>query len=333
MASAFSTLFRPEALDARAGIRKIGPRDCLAALREGLDDFIAMPTHPVFIGIFYALAEIALVGLTSFGNALHLVFPFAAGFRAAGAVLRRRPLRDEPGGAKPACPCRGGMRSRCSARRRCPRSSHCRQSSGCSPSSPPGSASPTCSTAGCAGPEAAAALSFISDVLTTGRGWTLIVVGGVVVCCSATLALYQHHLVSAAAGAGHAHRSRIVASLRTARDNPARNWLWGLIVATALVLGSIPLFPSWALASWCPVLGHATTFSTGGRSRATRRTRFRSKSRAPEVANSIRFVWIFVDALDFVRQGMARPRNHSTRPACRLRAQTRRNSRPQYTQI
>jgi uncharacterized membrane protein len=46
------------------------------------------------------------------------------------------------------------------------------------------------------------------------------------------------------------------ASLRTARENPLGVAQWGLIVATGLVLGSLPLF--FGLAVVMPVLGHAT---------------------------------------------------------------------------
>jgi hypothetical protein len=83
MASAFHVNFGPDAL-APVELRKIGPRDCFAALREGLDDFVAMPTHVAFLGLFYVLGGIALAALSSFGNALQLVFPFAAGFALVG---------------------------------------------------------------------------------------------------------------------------------------------------------------------------------------------------------------------------------------------------------
>ena len=45
-------------------------------------------------------------------------------------------------------------------------------------------------------------------------------------------------------------------SLRVAARNPAAMALWGLTVATLLVLGSIPLFVG--LAVVMPILGHAT---------------------------------------------------------------------------
>ena len=48
----------------------------------------------------------------------------------------------------------------------------------------------------------------------------------------------------------------IEASLRTARENPSAVALWGLIVAAALVLGSLPML--FGLAVVLPVLGHST---------------------------------------------------------------------------
>jgi uncharacterized membrane protein len=70
MASAFHVYFGPEALKAPPKVRRMAPRDCFAALSEGIDDVLAMPTYPVFLGLFYALAGIVLVSLTSFTNAL-----------------------------------------------------------------------------------------------------------------------------------------------------------------------------------------------------------------------------------------------------------------------
>jgi uncharacterized membrane protein len=37
--------------------------------------------------MFYALAGVTLVSLSSFGNALHLAFPFAAGFALVGPFV------------------------------------------------------------------------------------------------------------------------------------------------------------------------------------------------------------------------------------------------------
>jgi uncharacterized membrane protein len=48
----------------------------------------------------------------------------------------------------------------------------------------------------------------------------------------------------------------ILASLKTVRKNPVMMALWGLIVAAALIIGSIPFFIG--LAVVMPILGHAT---------------------------------------------------------------------------
>ena len=103
----------------------------------------------------------------------------------------------------------------------------------------------------------AAALPFLADVLTTGRGWTLIVVGCLVGFGFAVLALCLSVvsfplMLDRDVGLVPA----VVASLRTARDNPGAVALWGLIVAAALILGSVPLFIGLAIVM--PVLGHAT---------------------------------------------------------------------------
>jgi len=84
MTSAFHVYFGPEALAAPPQVRQIGPHDCFSALREGVDDFLAMPTYPAFVGVFYAVAGIALVAMSSFTSALQLVFPLAAGFALIG---------------------------------------------------------------------------------------------------------------------------------------------------------------------------------------------------------------------------------------------------------
>jgi len=85
--SAFHVYFGPEALAATPRVRRIGPEDCFSALKEGLDDFFSMPTYPVFVGLFYAVAGIALFAMTSLGNALHLAFPLAAGFALIGPFV------------------------------------------------------------------------------------------------------------------------------------------------------------------------------------------------------------------------------------------------------
>jgi uncharacterized membrane protein len=302
MASTFHVYFGPEALDTRVRLRRIEPRDCIAALREGYDDFVTTPTHGVFVAIFYSIAGIALVGLSSFRNALHLVFPFAAGFALLGPFfavgLYELSRRREAGLS-------ASWRDAFAVFR--------------SPALPSIIALGVGLLAVFAiwidiahflyrwlyGPiPPTAALPFLTDVLTTGRGWTLIVVGCLIGFCFAALVL----CVTVVSFPLMLDRDvglvpAVAASLGTARDNPAAVALWGLIVAAALVLGSLPLFIG--LAVVIPVLGHATW-------RLYRRAVERDPAhevpiKAPSAAGLreapvFRFVWVFLDMLQFLRQ-------------------------------
>jgi uncharacterized membrane protein len=87
MASAFQEYFGPDALRRPLKVRKIEPRDCFAALAEGFDDVLTMPTYPAFVGLFYALAGVTLVSLSSFANAVQLAFPLAGGFALVGPFV------------------------------------------------------------------------------------------------------------------------------------------------------------------------------------------------------------------------------------------------------
>ena len=255
MASTFHVYFRANGLAAPLKLRRIEPADCFAALAEGFNDALEMPTYPAFLGLFYALAGVTLVSLSSFANALQLAFPLAAGFALIGPFVaiglyqmsRRRELGLET-----------NWRDSFAVLR--------------SPALPSvlahglllfaifvawiGAAQLVYVHIYSADPPAAA-ISFLRDVLTTGRGWLLIVVGGAIGFCFAALTLCLSvisfplmldrdvGLVSA-----------LGASLRLARENPAAVSLWGAIVAASLVVASIPLFVGLAVAM--PTLGHAT---------------------------------------------------------------------------
>ena len=84
MLSDFHVYFGRDALTARPVLRKLSAHDCFAALAEGFDDFRAMPSHVVFLGVLYALGGVAIASMGSFANALELIFPFAAGFALVG---------------------------------------------------------------------------------------------------------------------------------------------------------------------------------------------------------------------------------------------------------
>src|SRR5208283_1903997 len=255
MTSTFHVYFGPDAFEAPIEVRRIRTSDCFAALREGLDDFLATPTHPAFIGIFYALAGVALAALSSFGSALQLIFPLAAGFALVGPFfavgLYELSRRREAGYAASWRDAFAVLRS---------------------------PALPSVIALGffllvifglwigtaqylyvsLYGPKApAAALPFLREVLTTGRGWKLMVEGCLIGFCFAALALCISVvsfplMLDRDVGLAPA----IVASVRLTRRNPGPVALWGLIVAAALVAGSLPLFVG--LAVVMPILGHAT---------------------------------------------------------------------------
>jgi len=98
---------------------------------------------------------------------------------------------------------------------------------------------------------------FLSEVLTTSKGWTLIMLGNAAgfifaVVVLATTVIAFPLLLDRDVGAVAA----VVASIRATIANPVPVLLWGLIVAALLVIGTIPVFAGLALV--IPILGHAT---------------------------------------------------------------------------
>jgi len=98
---------------------------------------------------------------------------------------------------------------------------------------------------------------FISDVFTTSQGWTLIVVGGgigavIAIMVLAISVVSLPMLLDKNVSASQA----VQTSVRNASVNPVMMSTWGLIVVGLLILGSIPFFIG--LAVVLPVLGHAT---------------------------------------------------------------------------
>ena len=141
-------------------------------------------------------------------------------------------------------------------------------------------------------------------MLTSARGWLLIVLGGLIGLCFAVLALCVSVisfplLLDRDVGLVPA----VVASMRLARENPFTIALWGLIVAAALVIGSLPLFLGLALVM--PVLGHATW-------RLYRRAVQRDPAQEVPItdwrgsdlaeAQALRPFWVSLDLQDFLRR-------------------------------
>ncbi|WP_293802164.1 DUF2189 domain-containing protein [uncultured Bosea sp.] len=65
-------------------IKAITTRDLLEALRRGWEDFLAQPSHLVFIAVIYPVAGILLAQLTVSYNIFPLLFPLLAGFALIG---------------------------------------------------------------------------------------------------------------------------------------------------------------------------------------------------------------------------------------------------------
>lgn len=240
---------------AHPDVRRISFADLSAALRAGLDDFMEMPSHLVFIGIIYPLVGVVLATWTSGANALPLLFPLASGFALIGPVaaiglyeISRRREQGLPVSWRDAL-----------AVRRSP-------------------ALPSIIAVGVLllavflawllvarglyvellGPEPPASIAALLDrVFNTREGWTLFVVGNLIGLIFAILALCTSIvafplLLDRDVGAWAA----VQTSWRAAMTNPVEIAAWGLIVAALLVLGSLPIFAG--LAVVVPILGHAT---------------------------------------------------------------------------
>ena len=303
MTSAFHVYFGPDAVAATPRLRRLSGDDCFSALKEGIGDFFAMPTYPVFVGLFYAVAGIALFAMTSFGNALQLAFPLAAGFALIGPFvaigLYEMSRRRERGLSVRGRDAFTVLRS---------------------PALPSILAFGLLLLAIFAawifaaeliyvwiyGPNPpASATSFFRDVLTTDRGVMLVVVGVLVGFCFAAIAL----AISVVAFPLMLDRDlglvpALAASLRVTQANPLAVALWGLIVAAALVLGSLPLF--FGLAVVMPVLGHATwRFYRKAIERDPAHEAPIEGPLNPDVTRNpvVRLVCIFLDMIDFLREG------------------------------
>jgi uncharacterized membrane protein len=214
-----------------------------------------MPTHLAFLVIFYVAAGMFLTALSSFAGALHLAFPMAAGFALIGPfaaiglyeLSRRRELGLEVRWSdafvvfnSPALPSIAAL------------------GLGLVVIFALWIAVAQGLYAALYGPTApASASAFLTDVLTTSRGWRLIGWGGGIGFLFAALTL----CISVVSFPLMLDRDTglvpaVAASLRLARSNPLAVAAWGAIVAVLLVLGALPLFIG--LAVVLPLLGHGS---------------------------------------------------------------------------
>jgi uncharacterized membrane protein len=239
----------------RPVVRCIVPSDLFQALASGVDDFVAMPSHAIFLCVIYPLLGLVMIAMTLGSATLPLAFPIAAGFALVGPLaaigLYELSRRRE-----------AGLDSS---------SSHAFDVLH-SPSlgaivalglllmaifmlwlvtaeaiyianfgyNPPASVS-----------------QFVGDVFKTPAGWSLIIIGTGVGFVFAVVALSIGAisfplLLDRDVGAAVA----LATSIRVVAANPSTMALWGFIVAALLVIGTIPCFLG--LTVVMPVLGHAT---------------------------------------------------------------------------
>jgi uncharacterized membrane protein len=236
-------------------VRDIGPDDLKAALRAGFDDFLAMPTHVIFLSLMYPLIGLVLATVAFGQDVVPLLFPLASGFALIGPfaavglyeLSRRRQQGLDTGWNKAL---RGLARADAGA---------------------------LLAVGGLltvifvawivvaqalyawvfAGGTPAGALGFVSEVLTTPRGWLLITVGNLVGFAFSLLVLAISVVSVPVILDRHVDAlTAVETSLSAFRRNPRTLLGWGFVVAAVLVAGSLPLFVGLAVAM--PILGHAT---------------------------------------------------------------------------
>ncbi|MGA7431296.1 MAG: DUF2189 domain-containing protein [Xanthobacteraceae bacterium] len=240
---------------ARPVIRRISPSDLYQSLKSGIDDFLAMPSHAIFLCVVYPVLGLFLIALTLDNSMLPLAFPTAAGFALIGPIaaigLYELSRRREAGLDASSSHVFDVLHS---------------------PSLGAIIALGVLLTAifliwlavaeaiyianfGYGGP--GTFQQFVHNVFFTQSGWTLIAVGTGVGFLFAVVALTIGAisfplLLDRDVGAAVA----LATSIRVVAANPGTMALWGFIVAALLLIGSIPFFIG--LTVVMPVLGHAT---------------------------------------------------------------------------
>jgi uncharacterized membrane protein len=236
-------------------IRKIGFGDLRQALVKGWQDFAAFPSQALFIILIYPIVGFVLLQL-ALGNAtLPLIFPLIAGFALVGPLAavglyelsRRRELGLDTHWTHAFDVLRSPSIFAIGALgvvllvlfAAWMMSAHAIYMALMGPYAPD------------------SAFSFLNDVLTTERGWMLVVIGNAVgfLFAAAVLtigAISFPMLVDRDVGAAAA----VLTSIRTVIANPVTMAAWGFIVGSLLLIGSVPFFVG--LAVVMPLLGHAS---------------------------------------------------------------------------
>jgi uncharacterized membrane protein len=236
-------------------VRRIEMADLRWALGRGLEDFGASRTDVIFLCVIYPLLGLLLARVASGYDMLPLVFPLTSGFALLGPLaavglneMSRRREMGEPAGLGAAfgvfrSPAIGGIVLL-------------------------GGLLITIFIFWLViantvynltlGPEPPASLgSFVHDIFHTSAGWAMAVIGiglgfllavGALVISVVSFPMLLDQNVPL--------ETAVRTSARVVMRNPVVMAAWGLIVAAALVLGSIPLLLG--LIVVMPVLGHAT---------------------------------------------------------------------------
>jgi uncharacterized membrane protein len=239
----------------RPAVRKIELADLMDVLAGGLRDFGAYRTDVIFLCIIYPLAGLLLASMAFGYDMLPMLFPLASGFALIGPVaavgLYEMSRRREQGVDITWADAFGVV------------------------SAPAFGAILVLGlillaiflvwlTAAYAiwlitlGPVPPVSIgAFVHEVLTTGAGWTMIVVGVGVGFLFALVVL----AISVVSFPLLLDRdvglyTAVATSVRTVLTNPGPMAAWGLIVAGGLVLGSLPVLLGLIIVM--PVLGHAT---------------------------------------------------------------------------
>lgn len=242
-------------IPAQLTVRRIGLADLKDALAKGFEDFYAMPTHAMFLGVIYPIIGLVLARLAFGYSILPLIYPLATGFALVGPFaalgLYELSRRREAGLDASATHAFDVL-----------------QSSSIGAIAALGfllllvfgvwlaiADAIYVADFGYAAP--ASIGQFVHDALFTGAGWNLIIVGNIVGFCFAVLVLTMSVvsfplMLDRDVGAAVA----LLTSIRVVLKNPVIMAVWGLIVAGLLVIGSLPFFLG--LTVVVPVLGHAT---------------------------------------------------------------------------
>ncbi|NQV84844.1 MAG: DUF2189 domain-containing protein [Rhodospirillales bacterium] len=236
-------------------IHSIRVPDLKEALVKGIADFNAMPTHLIFLCLIYPIVTVLATWIYSGHDALPLIFPLLAGYTMIGPLvavgLYELSRRRE----------KGLDHSRWKA-------FHVLQRHSIRSISILGTMLMVLYLAwlfvawtlyvvnfGTGVPESV--MDFTLQVLTTGSGWALIIVGGSIGFFFAVV-VFSLSVVSFPMVLDRDVRitTAIQTSIRAVLANPVTMGIWGLIVAVVLVIASLPFFVGLSVA--LPILGHAT---------------------------------------------------------------------------